>query len=60
MIKIEVNNGRRIELSKSTVRGTLLNVNVIDSNGEIDYNYVITEGEFVMMLNEFVIKNDIR
>lgn len=58
MIKINVNNGRTIELSKSD-RDTVINVDVLDNNGEVDYYYVITEGELVTMLNEFVFNNNI-
>lgn len=53
MIKIHVNNGRTIELSKSTERGMLLNVDVLDSNGEVDYSYIISESEIVTLLNQF-------
>ena len=58
MIKIHVNNGRTIELSKAE-RGTLINVDVIDSNGEVDYNYIITESEMVTLLNQFQYENNI-
>ena len=58
MIKIHVNNGRTIELSKAE-RGTLINVDVIDSNGEGDYYYVITEAEMVTLLNQFEYENNI-
>lgn len=58
MIKIYVNNGRAIELSKPE-RGTLINVDVIDSNGELDYYYVITEAEMVTLLNQFEYENNI-
>lgn len=58
MIKIHVNNNRTIELSK-TERGTLINVDVIDSNGEVDYYYVITEAEMVTLLNQFEYENNI-
>lgn len=59
MIKIYVNNNRTIELSKPTVRGTLLNVDVLDSNGEVDYYYVISESEIVTLLNQFEKENNI-
>lgn len=58
MIKINVNNGRAIELSKSD-RDTVINVDVLDSNGDLDYYYVITEAEMVTMLNEFERLNNI-
>ena len=60
MIKINVNNGRTIELSKPTKRGSLLNVDVIDSNGDLDYNYIIPEAEIVNLLNQYVRKHNIR
>ena len=59
MIKIHVNNNRTIELSKPTVRGVLLNVDVLDSNGEVDYYYVISESEIVTLLNQFEKENNI-
>lgn len=58
MIKIYVNNKRTIELSK-TQRGTLIKVDVIDSNGEVDYYYGITEAEMVELLNKFERENNI-
>lgn len=57
MIKIHVNNNRSIELSK-TDRGTMINVDVIDDKGEVDYNYIITEVELVTMLNQFEHENN--
>lgn len=60
MIKIEVNNGRTIELSKSTKRGSVLNVDVIDSNGDLDYYYVISEAEIVSLLNQYVREHNIK
>ena len=59
MIKIHVNNNRTIELSKPTKRGTLLNVDVIDNNGELDYSYIISEAEMVTLLNQFEYENNI-
>ena len=53
MIEINVNNGRTIEISKS------INVDVIDSNGEVEYCYVITEAEIVTLLNKFERENNI-
>ena len=58
MIKINVNNGRTIELSK-IIGGNLINVDVINSGGEVDYHYVITEAEIVTMLNQFERENNI-
>lgn len=58
MIKIHVNNNRSIELSKAE-RGTLINVDVIDDKDTVDYNYIITEAEFVTLLNQFERENNI-
>ena len=58
MIKIHVNNGRTIELSKPE-RGTIIEVNLIDSNGETDCRYGITESEMVTLLNQFEYENNI-
>ena len=58
MLKINVNNNRSIELSK-TDRGTIINVDVIDDKGEVDYNYIITEVELVTLLNQFEYENNI-
>ena len=58
MIKIHVNNNRSIELSKAE-RGTLINVDVIDDKGEVDYSYIITEAEIVTLLNQFERENNI-
>ena len=58
MIKIYVNNKRTIELSK-TQRGTIIKVDVIDSNGEVDYYYGITEAQMVELLNKFERENNI-
>lgn len=58
MIKIYVNNKRKIELSK-TQRGTIIKVDVIDSNGEVDYYYGITEAQMVELLNKFERENNI-
>lgn len=58
MLKINVNSNRSIELSK-TDRGTMINVDVIDDKGEVDYTYIITEAELVTMLNQFEHENNI-
>ena len=58
MIKIHVNNGRTIKLSKAK-RGTLINVDMVDDKGEVDYSYVITEAEIVTLLNQFERDNNI-
>ena len=58
MIKIHVNNGRTIELNKAE-KGTIIEVNIIDSDGEIDYRYGIAESEMVTLLNQFEYENNI-
>lgn len=58
MINLYVNNKRTIELSK-TERGTIIEVNVIDSNGETDYRYGITEADMVELLKKFERENNI-
>jgi hypothetical protein len=52
MIKLEVNNGRSIELTQEKPDGDI-NVDVLDSNGEVDYFYTITAGDMVMLLNYY-------
>lgn len=58
MINLYVNNKKTIELSK-TERGTLINVDVLDSNGDLDYYYVITEADMVELLKKFERENNI-
>lgn len=58
MINLYVNNKRTIELSK-TERGTLINVDVLNSNGDLDYYYVITEADMVELLKKFERENNI-
>ena len=45
MIKLEVNNGRSIELTQEKPDGNI-NVDVLYHNGEVDYFYTITAGEW--------------
>lgn len=52
MIKLEINNNRNIEISQQISDGKI-NVDVLDSNGEVEYYYTITAGEMVMLLNYF-------
>ena len=52
MIELEVNNGRSVELMQGKPDGDI-NVDVLDSNGEVDYFYTITAGDMVMLLNYY-------
>lgn len=58
MITIHIDNNRTIELSKSQ-SGALIDVDVIDSNGEVEYGYGITVVEMVTLLNQFERENNI-
>lgn len=57
MIKLEVNNDRSIELTQEKPDGNI-NVDVLDSNGEVDYFYTITAGEMTMLLNYYQYQTD--
>ena len=57
MIKLEVNNGRSIELTQEKLDGNI-NVDVLDSNGEVDYYYTITAGDMTMLLNYYQYQTD--
>lgn len=50
MIKLEIDNGRSIELTQGKPDGEI-NIDVLDSNGEVDYFYTITAGDMVILLN---------
>lgn len=52
MIKLNINNGRSIEITQEVEDGKI-NVDVLDSNDEVDYYYTITADELVTMLNEY-------
>lgn len=57
MIKLEVNNGRSIELTQEKPDGNI-NVDVLDHNGEVDYFYTITAGDMTMLLNYYQYQTD--
>ena len=57
MIKLEVNNNRSIELTQQNPDGDI-NVDVLDSNGEVDYFYTITAGDMTMLLNYYQYQKD--
>ena len=52
MIKLEVNNNRAIELTQQKPDG-IINVDVLESNGEVDYYYTITPADMTMLLNYY-------
>lgn len=52
MIKLEVNNGRSIELTQEKTDGNI-NIDVLESNGEVDYYYTISAGQMTMLLNYY-------
>ena len=57
MIKLEVNNNRAIELTQQNPDGNI-NVDVLDSNREVDYFYTITAGDLTMLLNYYQHQTD--
>jgi len=57
MIRLEVNNNRAIELTQGKPDGDI-NVDVLDSNGEVDYYYSITAGDMTMLLNYYQYQKD--
>ena len=57
MIKLLVNNKRQIEITQQQTDG-YINVDVIDSKGEIDYYYEISPGDMTMLLNYYRHRKD--
>ena len=57
MIRLEVNNNRAIELTQGKPDGDI-NVDVLDSNGEVDYYYSITPADMTMLLNYYQYQKD--
>lgn len=57
MIKLNVNNRRSIELTQEVADGRI-NVDVLDSKGEVDYFYTITAAELTMLLNYYQYQKD--
>ncbi len=57
MIRLNVNNKRTIEISQEKEDGKI-NIDVIDSKGEVDYYYNITAGDFTMLLNYYQHQKD--
>ena len=57
MIKLEVNNGRSIELTQERSDGNI-NVDVLESNGDVDYYYTITPADMTMLLNYYQHQKD--
>ena len=57
MIKLEIDNGRSIELTQGKPDGDI-NVDVLDSNGEVDYFYTITAADMTMLLNYYQYQKD--
>ena len=57
MIKLEIDNGRSVELTQGKPYGDI-NVDVLDSNGEVDYFYTITPADMTMLLNYYQYQKD--
>lgn len=57
MIKLKVNNNRSIELTQQKSDGNI-NVDVLESNGEVDYYYTISAGDMTMLLNYYQYQKD--
>lgn len=57
MIKLNVNNKRSIEMMQEVEDGKI-NIDILDSNGEVDYYYSITAGDMVMLLNYYQHQKD--
>lgn len=58
MIKLNVNNRMSIEISQE-FEDRKINVDVLNSNGKLDYYYTISPEDMVMLLNEYQYKNNI-
>lgn len=56
MIKIEVNNRRCIEMTQ--IHNGSIVVKTKDSEGIVDDEYIIDEGDFVMLLNYYRYQKD--
>lgn len=57
MISLNINNKCMIEITQEKVDG-LINVDVINADGTVDYYYTITAGDMVMLLNYYQYKKD--
>lgn len=57
MIKLNINNNGSIEISQERADGKI-NIDVIDSKGNVDYFYNIPPGDMVMLLNYYQHKKD--
>ena len=57
MIKFNTNNKTSIEVTQATPDGKI-NVDVLDSKGEVDYYYTITPADMVMLLNYYQHQKD--
>ena len=57
MIKLNVNNNRSIEITQEQ-EDSKINVDVLDSKGEVEYYYEILAGDMVMLLNYYQNQKD--
>ncbi|MGJ0846590.1 hypothetical protein ACR77J_07870 [Tissierella praeacuta] len=57
MIKLNVNNKRVIEVSQEVTDGNI-NVDIIDSKGEVENFYTITAADMTMLLNYYQNRKD--
>ncbi len=57
MIKLKVNNNRSIEITQEVEDGKIY-VDVLESNGDLDYQYSISAGDMVMLLNYYQYQKD--
>lgn len=56
MIKVEVNNGRYVEINQ--IHNGSIVVKTKDSEGTVDDEYIIEEGDLVMLLNYYRYQKD--
>lgn len=57
MIQLKINNQRSIEITQEIADGRI-NVDVLDSKGEVDYYYTIAPEELTMLLNYYQHQKD--
>ena len=57
MIKLNVNNKRSIGITQEQEDGEM-NVDVLDSKGEVEYYYKISAGDMTMLLNYYQNQKD--
>ena len=57
MVKVSINNGGSIEMTQQC-EDSKINVDVLDSKGDVDYYYEINPEDLVMLLNYYQYRTD--